>query len=392
MKHKNLTRTAGVLAACLALGLSGCGSTASSAATAETAPTSSPDTTAAGAQTAETADPYAYLANFDYSSLFDDNGYLAGLSVDDYVTVPDDLTLTLTDEDNTVSDADIDDYINTNILASFAEENQITDRAAADGDTVNIDYTGTIDGVAFDGGSATGYNLTLGSGTFIDNFEEQIVGHMPGETFDVTVTFPEDYGNEELNGKEAVFETTLNYISETTTPELTDEWVANNINADLGLTTVAALRDHVKGILLFEQQANAIYTQLNDQLTISDELPEAVTSYFEDMYLQQPYAYAQMSGMSLDDFMAASGIPDAETYLTYMAANIQGSARQTLIMQAMAEHYGIVCDDATLDSEFENQFGTTDQASYIENYGANYLKMTTLNDLVMNHMIEEANA
>ena len=99
-----------------------------------------------------------------------------------------------------------------------------------------------------------------------------------------------------------------------------------------------------------------------------------------------------MSGMSLNDFLAASGIPDAETYLTYLTANIQGSARQMLIMQAMAEYYGIVCDDATLESEFSNQFGTTDSSSYIESYGANYLKMTTLNDLVMNHMIEQANA
>src|SRR5699024_9878611 len=147
-------------------------------------------------------------------------------------------------------------------------------RAAADGDTVNIDYTGTIDGVAFDGGSATGDSLTLGSGRFIDNFEEQIVGHMPGETFDVTVTFPEDYGNEELNGKEAVFETTLNYIAETSLPELTDDWVTSNLNTQLGITSVEGLRSYVEGILLFEQQANEIYTQLNDQLTISEDLPE----------------------------------------------------------------------------------------------------------------------
>ena len=392
MKHKNLTRAAGLLAACLALGLAGCGATASSTATAETAPTATPETTASSAETAETADPYAYLANFDYSSLFDDNGYVAGLNIDDYVTVPADLSLTLSDEANTVSQTDIDEYIDSNVLAGFAEETQVTDRAAADGDTVNIDYTGTIDGGAFDGGSATGDSLTLGSGRFIDNFEEQIVGHMPGETFDVTVTFPEDYGNEELNGKEAVFETTLNYIAETSLPELTDDWVTSNLNTQLGITSVEGLRSYVEGILLFEQQANEIYTQLNDQLTISEDLPEEVTSYFEDLYLQQPYAYAQMSGMSLNDFLAASGIPDAETYLTYLTANIQGSARQMLIMQAMAEHYGIVCDDATLESEFSNQFGTTDSSSYIESYGANYLKMTTLNDLVMNHMIEQANA
>ena len=105
------------------------------------------------------------------------------------------------------------------------------------------------------------------------------------------------------------FETTLNYIAETSLPELTDDWVTSNLNTQLGITSVEGLRSYVEGILLFEQQANEIYTQLNDQLTISEDLPEEVTSYFEDLYLQQPYAYAQMSGMSLNDFWLQAASP-----------------------------------------------------------------------------------
>ena len=99
---------------------------------------------------------------------------------------------------------------------------QVTDRAVEDGDTVNIDYVGTVDGVEFEGGNTNGQgtNVTAGGTDYIDDFLTQIIGHMPGETFDVNVTFPDPYtSNEELSGKDAVFKTTINYISETPKPE-----------------------------------------------------------------------------------------------------------------------------------------------------------------------------
>lgn len=393
MKRTVYTRIlAGSLAASLALGLSGCGSTtSSSAASSETAQsTAAPATTETA--TAESADPYAYLSDFDYSSMFDANGYIAGITATDYVTVPDDLSLTLSDEANTVPAEDVDSYINDNILSSFEETVEITDRAAADGDTVNIDFAGSVDGVAFDGGTAQGYDLTLGSGRFIDGFEEQIVGHTPGETFDVVVTFPDPYQNPDLAGKEAVFETTLNSIQETKLPELTDAWVQENLNQDLGLTSVDTLKSYVEGILLFDQQANELYGELNDQLTVSDELPETLVKYFEDYYLLTPFLYSQMSGSTLDEFVATSGFADAAAYLESIHGYVESAARQALIIQAMAETYGIVCDTDTMNAEFMKQFGTDDTSSYIAQYGETYLKMSILNDLVMQHLIEVANA
>lgn len=394
MKRIVYTRIlAGSLAASLTLGLAGCGSTgSSSAASSETAQsTAAPATTETA--TAESADPYAYLSDFDYSSIFDANGYIAGVTATDYVTVPDDLNLTLSDEANTVSAEDVDSYINDNILSSFEETVDVTDRAAADGDTVNIDFSGSVDGVAFEGGTAQGYTLTLGSGRFIDGFEDQIVGHTPGETFDVVVTFPDPYqNNPDLAGKEAVFETTLNSIQETKLPELTDAWVQENLNQDLGLTSVDTLKSYVEGILLFDQQANELYGELNDQLTVSDELPETLVKYFEDYYLLTPFLYSQMSGSTLDEFVATSGFADAAAYLESIHSYVEGAARQALIIQAMAETYGIVCDTDTMNTEFMNQFGTDDTSSYIAQYGETYLKMSILNDLVMQHLIEVANA
>ena len=94
-----------------------------------------------------------------------------------------------------VTDADVDAQIES-ILSNYAEKVEVTDRAAKEGDIANIDYVGTKDGVAFEGGSYEGYDLTLGSGTFIEGFEEGIVGHNIGETFDLNLTFPEAYQRE----------------------------------------------------------------------------------------------------------------------------------------------------------------------------------------------------
>ena len=387
MKLKNLTRPVAVLtAAALTLGLAACGKQDTE--DVSSAETATPETAA----TEETADPYTYLADFDYSSIFDENGYVTGVTATDYITLPDDLGLTLSDEANTVTDEDVTNYINENILPNYTTTNQVTDRAAADGDSVNIDFVGSVDGEEFDGGSAQGYDLTLGSGSLIDDFEDQIVGHMPGETFDVNVTFPEDYQTTDLAGKDAVFSTTLNYISETVTPELTDDFVKENLGESLGLNDVATLNSYISDMLLFNQQSNELYSQLTDTLSVQGEVPAELTKYFEDYYLESPYLYAQMYSMSLDDFMQANGYDSAAAYLESSRDYIDGAIQQTLIMQALAEKYGITCSSDTLESKFQEYFGSSDPSSYVNYYGENYLKMSILNDLVMPHLVEEVNA
>lgn len=390
MKLKNLTRSAAVLtAAALTLGLAACGKQETEAVS--SAETATPESSASSS-TGETADPYAYLADFDYSSVFDDNGYLTGITASDYITVPDDLGLTLSDEANTVTDDDVTSYINENILPNFTTTNQVTDRAAADGDSVNIDFVGSVDGEEFDGGSAQGYDLTLGSGSFIDGFEDQIVGHMPGETFDVNVTFPEDYQATELAGKAAVFSTTLNYISESTTPELTDDFVKENLSDTLGVSDVAGLKDNISSMLLFNQQSDELYTQLSSELSLQGEVPAELTQYFNDYYLQNPYLYAQMTGMTLDAFLQANGYDSAAAYLESSRQYIDNAIQQTLIIQALAEKYGITCSTDTLNTKFQEYFGSTDSSSYETYYGQNYLKMSVLNRLVMQQLVDEANA
>lgn len=393
MKNTNLTRAAASLLACgMVFGLTACSSSASSSeATAESAASSeaaSESTVPADATAESAADDYSYLADFSFSDAYDENGYLKGVTALDYVTLPDTENFTLSDDATTVSDSDIDNYISNNILSNYKTTNEITNRAAENGDTVNIDFAGSIDGVAFDGGTGSDYDLTLGSGTFIDGFEDQIVGHMPGETFDVNVTFPDDYQATNLAGKDAVFATTLNYINEDVTPDLTDDWVSSNLAESMGMNNVAELKAFVSNSLLFSQESNELYGQLYNAADVSTDLPENVQQYFTDIILYQPYMYAKMYGISMEDSLSKNGYSSVDEYLENSKSSKQSMIKELLLLQAVAEKNDIVCDTDVLNAEFARYFGSSDMSSIVSAYGENYVKSLTLHEVVMQNLID----
>lgn len=396
MKLKNFRRVAALgMAVGMTAVLAACGNTADTASS-ETAESTAETADTAEEASAETADAeYAYLADFSFSDAFDENGYLKGVTAADYVTLPDDYAdITISADLGQVSDDDINDYIDSNVLSNFATTNEVKDRAAADGDTVNIDYVGRIDGVAFDGGDTkgSGADLTLGSGTYIDNFEDQIVGHTPGETFDVTVTFPEDYGNEDLNGKEAVFETTLNYIKESVTPELTDDWVKENLGESMSLNSVDELKAFVKSTMLYDNQASDVYTALHDKASYADELPQTALDYYRDVLLYRIYTNAQKYGTDMNTLLSSgmmgSSYDSVDAYLADANDSIKSIIQQALLMQAVAEKTGFKCDTATMSADFGRYYGTTDPSQYVSAYGENYIKMNVLQSDVMQSLID----
>lgn len=398
MKLTAIRFTALGTAAALAFSLAGCSAPAASStaetATADSAAASTSGTADSAGASAESGKDYTYLANFSYSDSFDDNGYFSGIKASDYVTLGDGYdVLTLPAGTDTVSDDDITTYINNNILANFKTTQQVTDRAAVSGDTVNIDYVGSIDGTEFSGGSTngSGATLVLGSHKLIDDFEDQIVGHTPGETFNVNVTFPTPYtSNPDLAGKDAVFVTTLNYISEKVTPELTDAWVAENLNSTDGVSTIAELKDYVRTSLLFSQEGSAALNALMDKAQFADALPEEVTQYFTDWVLYYNILQvASSNSVSIATVIAASSSQLATLEQNYQDT-IQKMSKQMLILQAVAEEKGIVCDDSKLTNEFATYFGTSESAQYETVYGKNYLKMSILHDLVEQNLIDSA--
>lgn len=209
-----------------------------------------------------------------------------------------------------VTDSDVDNAIQSQLKEKSTPE-KVTDRAAQKGDTVNIDYKGSVDGKEFEGGSATGASLELGSGSFIGangkykGFEEQIEGHKIGDKFDVTVQFPAQYSSKpELQNKVAVFNTTLNGI--TKTPELTDAWVKANSKKS---KTVEEYKKEVRKELeknnkksMESSLQNSVMEALSDQIKVKkypdgevDKQLKAINDYYKKL--------ADAYKMKFEDFL-----------------------------------------------------------------------------------------
>ena len=283
--------------------------------------------------------------------------------------------------DVTPSDSDVQARIDS-LLSQYSTTQAVTDRAAQNGDVVNIDYSGTVDGVAFNGGTYQGYDLTLGSGSFITGFEDQIVGHNTGDTFDVTATFPDGYdastdsdGNTvELSGKEAVFRVTVNSISEPVTPELTDEWVDSTFGTGDDVHTVEALRTYFSDALYDQNLEDAIMDSLLDNAAFKD-LPSEVPGYYACMFLNYYYQLASYYSSDLDTIAQAQGYTDANAMLGASDSVITHLAKQDLLYQAIAESQGIKPTQEQLDAAAASYSGSS--------YGDNFVHQTALQTAVM---------
>ena len=324
--------------------------------------------------------------NFDCSSGIDANGYLENVRALDYVTLPDNYTaLPIKKSDITPSAEDIQAQVD-NLLAQYATTQEVTGRAAQSGDIVNINYAGTVDGVAFTGGTYQGYDLTLGSGSFIDGFEDQIIGHNVGDTFDVNVTFPDGYDDSTdsegntivLSGKAAVFSVTLNSISESVTPELTDAWVDANFGTSNDLHTAEAVRTYFSDALYDSNLENAIMDSLLDNSKFS-ELPTQATNYYICMFLNYYSQLCSYYSTDLNTFAQAQGYADADAMLAASDSTITHLAQQDLIYQAIAESQGITPSQENLDAASSNS-----------SYGENFVTYSALQGTVLDWL--KANA
>ena len=202
----------------------------------------------------------------------------------------------------TVSDADVDKDIEETRLR-LAKDEEVTNRAAQMTDTVNIDFTGKMDGKEFEGGTAQGYDLTLGSHQFIPGFEEGVVGMNIGETKDVPVTFPEDYQAEELKGKEAVFTVTLHKITGKVLPELDEEFAKK-----MGSDSVDAYRAKVRERLERNAASRSLNETENSIVTeiakgAKAEIPQAMIDKQNEFALQRLEYNLMYQGIRLDDYL-----------------------------------------------------------------------------------------
>jgi trigger factor len=292
--------------------------------------------------------------------------------------------------DLNITEEEIDEAIN--ITMQFrATSTQITDRTVENGDTVNINYQGLLEGVAFDGGTQDGASLTIGSGQFIPGFEEGLIGVETGIEVELPITFPEQYHSEELAGKAVIFKVTVNFINgEQVVPELTDEYVKENFQAD----SISSYREQVKADLEETAKINGEDEQLRTLVqTVIDNaevifLPdhmleeeiEKATNYYEQvaasaqMTLEQ---YAQMGGMTLEEFTIE------------IANQAEMVLKRLIVMKLIVEEENIIIKEADYEN-FLIEYGFDNRKELEDTFGAQVVYDALLSQKVSEFILENA--
>ena len=314
---------------------------------------------------------------------------MAGIDVEKCVTLGDYKGVTVEKTIQSVTDEDVQNEID-NALANYPVE---VDQAAKEGDTVNIDYVGKIDGEEFDGGSDQGADLKLGSGKFIDGFEDGLIGARKGETRTLNLTFPEDY-TQDLAGKAVEFTVTVNAVKEPLS-EPTDQWVADNIE---GYDNIA---DYKAGIRSEQEESNeqtaenqvryAAWTQVIDNCTIN-EYPETLVEVGKKLYEQQVETYAKYAGMELDAYIESSGLTQEE-YQSNMEEYGKNVAAQALVCQAICDKEGFAIGDDDYQKALQDmltEYGCTED-ELIQTYGQDNVEQSIMLNRVSNLILESAN-
>lgn len=262
------------------------------------------------------------------------------ISLADHDTIP--VTLYYEKEDIT------DDYVNEymeNVAANYTSE---VDRAAKDSDTVNIDYTGKIDGEEFEGGSATSYNLVLGQGYFLDDLEDGIVGMKKGETKDIIVKFPDDYYDDTVAGKEAVFTVTMNSVSEPA--EITDNFVV--LHSTEGSKTIEEYREELRQKL---QDWNDVsyndsiyygalnYFEENSTIELSDAMLDYEKKSEEKSFRD---SFDTDDSITLAEYCEQLGMTEDEL-MEQVTSSAESNAKREFILEALTEEGNYEVTDET---------------------------------------------
>lgn len=380
MKNSILKRTAGTLLA-LALTaalLAGCSSGGENSSKGESSSLSEVSQAASGVSGGSEVNGYSYSTGLTEDGLFE------GVTALDFVTLPDYRGEKLPEGTTDISEEALQAELDS-MMDSYKTTEQVTDRAVEDGDTVNIDYVGSVDGVEFEGGNTngSGTTVTIGVTSYIDDFLEQLIGHKPGDSFDVNVTFPTPYENNPgLSGKDAVFKTTVNYIEEETLPELTDAFVAEHWKDPRGWTTVDQMKEGVRERLEREAAGKYMWGLIQDRAQVK-EVPEPIRNYHLENMKNYYTAMAAQYGMEMEDFLSqAMGVENMDALVEQQQSTLDENARNSLLLQALAEDMGFSVTQERLDEYMKTEMNMEDYSDLEEFYGKPYLFLIIRESLV----------
>ncbi|MEE6677818.1 trigger factor [Limosilactobacillus fermentum] len=290
----------------------------------------------------------------------------ATVAVKPEVTLGDYKGMEVPEQDTSVSDADVDSELE-NKRQQQAELVLKEDEAAADGDTVVIDYEGSVDGEKFDGGSADNYSLVLGSGSFIPGFEDQLVGHKADEDVDVNVTFPEDYHAKDLAGKDALFKVKIHEVKEKQLPELDDEF-AKDVDEDV--ETLAELKDKLKKQLQDQKEA-AAKAAIEDAAieaavanAETEEIPQAMLDDDTNRQLQQYLAGMQQQGINPQMYFQITNTTEDDLRKQF-ADDAAKRVKTNLVLEAVVKDANLNATDEDVQNEIADlakQYGMDEEA------------------------------
>ncbi|MBO5526087.1 MAG: trigger factor [Clostridia bacterium] len=262
----------------------------------------------------------------------------------------------------TVSDADIAVEL-TKLQERNARKVEVTDRPCANGDTVTIDFSGSVDGVKFEGGTAEKYELELGSNSFIPGFEEQVCGMAIGEEKDITVTFPENYQAENLKGKEAIFAIKLHKIEGKDLPEVTDEFVKDAAGCD----TVEEYKNKTRERL--EKQAakrsqdeteNSIVNAISE--TVEVVVPDAMVEKQVDALVQNAEYRLMYQGLKLEDYLRYMG-RTMESFRGDFKEQAEKNVVDQLIVEKIIKDEGITASQEEIEEQIAKQAASVDKTA-----------------------------
>lgn len=350
------------------------------------------ETTENQTETTETTEETQTEASAESTKL-----YFSEIDVDNNVVLGEYMNLEVVQTQTTVTEEEVESYIQY-MLSMSKQQEEVTDRDVVEnGDIANIDYVGKKDGVAFDGGTAQGYNLTIGSGSFIPGFEEGLVGVKKGETVDLNLTFPENYQAADLAGAEVVFTVTVNGIYEQVIPEFTDEFVANL--AIEGVSTAEDYRAYAKKMLQESADQTSkqnLQTQIMTMATQNaqiKEIPQELIEKFQNVSMDNVNYQAMMYGVDLETFVSGYYGVDLATFEQEMATAAEESAKQAMVCIKIAKDENIEITEEETDAIIEANYvsyGYESAESFKSTVDMEEYKDSLLLNKVVDFLVENA--
>lgn len=314
---------------------------------------------------------------------------LKDLDVEKYVTLGEYKGLSVSVEPIAVDDAQVEELMHS--VYDGCVTSGVTDRAVENGDTVNIDYEGKKDGVAFEGGTQKGSPLTIGSGKFIEGFEEGLIGVLPGETVDLNLSFPKDYGSADLAGQEVVFTVTVNFIL----PAKMEDGVVPLIGIK-DVNTVEELRQYAYDYLYAQAESgynlslqNQVLNAFMQKCTF-ETVPEKMVERYKETSRKGIEAQAQSYGLDAETFVSYFYQSDLETFVNTYSEEM---VKQSIAMQAVANLENLNIGDQELDkmlTEYAQKAGYSTVEEYIGETPREDYREFFLYDRVLQYLVDNA--